>query len=76
MSCMNGDQRIGEGRSAPTPLIAITSVILSMTLVAIGNGLLFAYVLLDEPITLFTYVGTGLVLVALFIGQRAMNPKA
>ncbi|MDZ4713992.1 MAG: EamA family transporter [Cytophagales bacterium] len=39
-------------------------------------GLLFAYVLLDEPITLFTYVGTGLVLVALFIGQRAMNPKA
>jgi MFS family permease len=31
-------------KSAPAPLIAITSVILSMTLVAIGTGLLFSFV--------------------------------
>ena len=38
-------------------------------------GLLFAYVLLDEPISSYTYAGTGLVLLALFLGQRAMNQK-
>jgi probable blue pigment (indigoidine) exporter len=32
-------------------------------------GLGFAAVLLDEPITLYTVVGTGLVLTALYIGQ-------
>lgn len=38
-------------------------------------GLLFAYVLLDEPISSYTYAGTGLVLLALFLGQRAMNQR-
>ena len=32
------------GTASPAPLIAITGIILSMTLVAIGNGLLFAFV--------------------------------
>jgi hypothetical protein len=26
--------------------------------------------LLDEPLTIFTYVGTALVMVALYVGQR------
>lgn len=34
-------------------------------------GLGFAAVLLDEPITWYTFVGTGMVLVALYIGQRS-----
>lgn len=34
-------------------------------------GLAFAAVLLDEPITWYTFVGTGLVLLALYIGQRS-----
>ena len=29
---------------APTPAIAIASVIVSMALVAVGNGLMFAYI--------------------------------
>ena len=33
-------------------------------------GLGFAAVLLDEPITVYTIFGTGLVLLALFLGQR------
>lgn len=33
-------------------------------------GLTFAAILLDEPITGFTLAGTGLVLTALFLGQR------
>lgn len=33
-------------------------------------GLGYAFVLLDEPLSLYTAVGTSLVLVALFIGQR------
>lgn len=40
-------------------------------------GLTIAAILLDEPITVFTVVGTGLVLVALFLGQRhAAQPSS
>ncbi len=39
-------------------------------------GLGFAAMLLDEPITGYTVVGTGLVLVALFLGQRYSAKKA
>ncbi len=38
-------------------------------------GLGFAAVLLDEPITGYTVVGTGLVLLALFLGQRYSAKK-
>lgn len=39
-------------------------------------GLTFAAILLDEPITVFTLIGTGLVLVALFLGQQhSMRPS-
>ncbi|AQG80174.1 DMT family transporter [Spirosoma montaniterrae] len=33
-------------------------------------GFLYSYVLLDEPITLFTFVGTGLVVGGLWLGRR------
>jgi drug/metabolite transporter (DMT)-like permease len=33
-------------------------------------GLTFAAILLDEPITVYTLAGTGLVLLALFLGQK------
>lgn len=33
-------------------------------------GLIYASVLLNEPVTAFTIIGTGLVLIALFLGQR------
>ncbi len=39
-------------------------------------GLGFAALLLDEPITGYTVVGTGFVLVALFLGQRYSAKKA
>lgn len=43
---MNEQRQVLEagGTSTPAPLIAIASVLLSMTLVAIGNGLLFSLV--------------------------------
>lgn len=33
-------------------------------------GFLFAYLLLDEPLTTYTFAGTALVMTALYIGQR------
>ena len=38
-------------------------------------GLIFASILLDEPITIFTVVGTVLVLLALMLGQRESLKK-
>lgn len=34
-------------------------------------GFIYAYFLLDEPITAYTFVGTGLVILGLYLGQRA-----
>ncbi|RAW00102.1 DMT family transporter [Pseudochryseolinea flava] len=33
-------------------------------------GFLYSNLLLDEPLTIFTYIGTALVMVALYVGQR------
>lgn len=38
------DDQHAAARAAPAPLIAITSVIVSMALVAVGNGLMFAFI--------------------------------
>ncbi len=39
-------------------------------------GLLFSAFLLDEPLTLYTWIGTALVLCAVFIGQRKIQSTA
>ena len=45
MTPVPAEAETDDPRSAePTPLVAIASVILSMALVAIGNGLMFAYI--------------------------------
>ncbi len=40
-------------------------------------GFLYANLILNEPITLYTYIGTGLVILGLYIGQQSsLNGKA
>ncbi len=39
-------------------------------------GLLFSAILLHEPLTLYTWIGTALVLCAVFIGQKKMQSTA
>ncbi|MGD9913791.1 MAG: MFS transporter [Rhizobiaceae bacterium] len=60
-----------EAQSAPAPLIAITSVILSMTLVAVGNGLLFAYVPVRLGAEGYAPTWAGLILTGLSAGGIA-----
>jgi probable blue pigment (indigoidine) exporter len=38
-------------------------------------GFLYASILLAEPLSIYTFAGTALVLIALYIGQRASQPK-
>jgi drug/metabolite transporter (DMT)-like permease len=38
-------------------------------------GLMFSTILLHEPFTLYTISGTVLVLLALYVGQRKVEPK-
>jgi probable blue pigment (indigoidine) exporter len=33
-------------------------------------GFIYAYILLDEPITIYTFMGTGLVILGLYLGQK------
>ncbi|RUY17223.1 MFS transporter, partial [Mesorhizobium sp. M7A.F.Ca.CA.001.13.2.1] len=44
MSIPRKNRSEAEQGAEPTPLIAIASVIVSMALIAVGNGLMFAYI--------------------------------
>src|SRR3954452_17757743 len=55
----------------PTPLIAIASVIVSMALIAIGNGLMFAYIPVRLGIEGFDPVWAGLIVTGLSAGGLA-----
>ncbi|MET2831959.1 MFS transporter [Mesorhizobium shangrilense] len=55
----------------PTPLIAITSVILSMALIAVGNGLMFAYIPVRLGVEGFDPTWAGLIVTGLSAGGLA-----
>ena len=56
---------------APTPLIAIASVIVSMALIAIGNGLMFAYIPVRLGVEGFDPTWAGLIVTGLSAGGLA-----
>ncbi|MGX5826021.1 MFS transporter [Mesorhizobium sp. 43Arga] len=60
-----------EHGSAPTPLIAIASVIASMALIAIGNGLMFAYIPVRLGVEAFDPTWAGLIVTGLSAGGLA-----
>lgn len=61
-----------EGEKLPaTPTIAITSIILSMALVAIGNGLMFAYIPVRLGAEGFSPIWSGLIVTGLSAGGLA-----
>jgi len=60
-----------EHGSAPTPLIAIASVIVSMALIAIGNGLMFAYIPVRLGVEGFDPIWAGLIVTGLSAGGLA-----
>jgi MFS family permease len=62
------DAAIGE---TPTPAIAITSVVLSMALVAVGNGLMFAYIPVRLGAEGFSPTWSGLIVTGLSAGGLA-----
>ncbi|QPC90322.1 MFS transporter [Mesorhizobium sp. INR15] len=55
----------------PTPLIAIASVILSMALIAVGNGLMFAYIPVRLGAEGFDPTWAGLIITGLSAGGLA-----
>src|SRR5690606_40480321 len=55
----------------PTPLVAIASVIVSMALVAIGNGLMFAYIPVRLGAEGFDPTWAGLIVTGLSAGGLA-----
>lgn len=65
----DNDRQVYDG--APAPLIAIASVILSMWLVAIGNGLMFAYIPVRLGAAGFDPIWAGLIVTALSAGGLA-----
>ncbi|WP_421915784.1 MFS transporter [Mesorhizobium sp.] len=60
----------GEG-SEPTPLIAMASIIVSMALIAVGNGLMFAYIPVRLGVEGFDPVWAGLIVTGLSAGGLA-----
>src|SRR3569833_4109510 len=73
MATLVKNQTKAESRhgSAPTPLIAIASVIVSMALIAIGNGLMFAYIPVRLGIEGFDPTWAGLIVPGLSAGGLA-----
>jgi MFS family permease len=59
------------GGETPTPAIAITSVVLSMALVAVGNGLMFAYIPVRLGAEGFSPTWSGLIVTGLSAGGLA-----
>ncbi len=60
-----------DGDTAPPSVIAITSIILSMALVAVGNGLMFAYIPVRLGAEGFPPTWAGTILTALSAGGIA-----
>lgn len=66
------ESRNPEGENSPAaPTIAITSIILSMALVAIGNGLMFAYIPVRLGAEGFSPTWSGLIVTGLSAGGLA-----
>src|SRR5688572_18857453 len=66
------ESRNPEGEKSPaTPTIAIASVVLSMALVAIGNGLMFAYIPVRLGAEGFSPTWSGLIVTGLSAGGLA-----
>ena len=63
--------RADPANPAPTPAIAIVSVVLSMALVAVGNGLMFAYIPVRLGASGFPPVWSGLIITGLSAGGIA-----
>ncbi|ESZ74975.1 MFS transporter [Mesorhizobium sp. L103C105A0] len=55
----------------PTPVIAIASVIVSMALIAVGNGLMFAYIPVRLGVERFDPTWAGLIITGLSAGGLA-----
>ena len=64
-------QSIQSMAAQPTPLIAIASVIVSMALIAIGNGLMFAYIPVRLGAEGFDPTWAGLIITGLSAGGLA-----
>ena len=60
-----------EAGTQPTPLIAIASVIVSMALIAVGNGLMFAYIPVRLGAAGFDPTWAGLIITGLSAGGLA-----
>ncbi|ANT48854.1 MFS transporter [Mesorhizobium amorphae] len=60
-----------EDGNPPAPLIAITSVVLSMALIAVGNGLMFAYIPVRLGVERFDPTWAGLIITGLSAGGLA-----
>ncbi|RJT31886.1 MFS transporter [Mesorhizobium waimense] len=60
-----------EEGNPPAPLIAITSVVLSMALIAVGNGLMFAYIPVRLGAGGFDPTWAGLIITGLSAGGLA-----
>ena len=60
-----------EDGNPPAPLIAITSVVLSMALIAVGNGLMFAYIPVRLGAGGFDPTWAGLIITGLSAGGLA-----
>ena len=60
-----------EEGNQPTPLIAIASVIVSMALIAVGNGLMFAYIPVRLGAAGFDPTWSGLIITGLSAGGLA-----
>ncbi|UVK39966.1 MFS transporter [Mesorhizobium sp. AR10] len=60
-----------EAGNQPTPLIAIASVIVSMALIAVGNGLMFAYIPVRLGAAGFDPTWSGLIITGLSAGGLA-----
>lgn len=62
---------IGSEVAAPAPLVAIASIIVSIALVAVGNGLMFAYIPVRLGAEGFSPTWSGLIVTALSVGGLA-----
>ncbi|CAN7285921.1 MFS transporter [Mesorhizobium amorphae] len=60
-----------EDGNPPAPLIAIASVVLSMALIAVGNGLMFAYIPVRLGVEGFDPTWAGLIITGLSAGGLA-----
>ncbi|MCA0011551.1 MFS transporter [Mesorhizobium sp. B292B1B] len=73
MTTLVKNQTEAESRhgDTPTPLIAIASVVVSMALIAIGNGLMFAYIPVRLGVEGFDPTWAGLIVTGLSAGGLA-----